>query len=470
MPIRDQIKNYPFAVDFSGTNGGIIIPNSPSLNMTDFFAAEKKVYVIPGKAQTLIDNSQTGATFSYYLAIGVDGSMIFYSTIGGVSRNLINVAAPVKPYAWNDYAVSYDGAKITLFANGRIVTTLACTGSLGVNSGVLRINQYWSGAFDLQGLDCLTRIYHTNTFVLKDHQRTVNNKDPRSTLLSTAVLNLDYSAGTGTSVPDLSSSANHGVFARAIWSTNTPSKARVVAPARNVPDRVTPPARNTINDPEDISIIYKLLDIRVDLNPELVSGVSDGVVLSTLPDGSGYGRDAISSGSLRPTFYNSTPAELLNGHPTIKFNGANQMQIASGIPSNPGVTIIIIGKSNSGSASNYFADGFLFNRRVIYRASSQIRIYAGNNVFGGIMPNAAYGIITGMFNSTGSSVGYNYLDAPGDCGLISDTGLTIGNSSGAGAGVGLDGSIARVIVANGVNYSNDVLTQVRLALSSYYNI
>ncbi len=470
MPIRDQIKNYPFSVDFSGVSGGIIIPNAPSLNMTDFFALEKRVYVIPGKAQIMVDNSQSGTTFSYYLALGVDGSMSFYSTIGGVSRNLVNIPAPTKPYAWNDYAVSYDGAKITLMCNGRIVTTLACTGSLGVNSGVLRINQYWSGAFDLQGLDCLTRIYHTNTFVLKDHQRTVNNKDPRSTLLSTAVLNLDYSAGTGTSVPDLSAFANNGTFARAIWSTYTPSKSRGLAPARNVPDRVTPPARNTINDPEDISIIYKLLDIRADLNPELVTAVSDGTVLSTLPDGSGNGRDATASGALRPIFYKSTLAELLNGHPTVKFNGSNAMTIASGIPTNPGVTIIIVGKSNSGLASNYFADGFLFNRRIIYRSGGQIRIYAGNTVFGDLLANATYGIIAGLFNGANSSVGLNYRDFTGDCGLVSDTGLTLGNSAGASAGVGLDGSIARVIIANGTNYSNDTLTQVRQALSSYYNI
>ena len=470
MAIRDVIKNYPYAIDFSAPNGGIIIANSPSLNMTDYFAIERKVYVVPGKSQVLIDNSTLGVTNSYYLSIGPDGTLSFYSTIGGSPANILNIACPIKYYAFNDFAIAYNGSRLNIMANGRVVATASVTGAFGVNTGPLRLNQYWSGAVPVEGLDVLTRMYHTNAYTVKDHQRTVNNKEPTASLSATCVLNLDYSAGSGTSLPDLSGNGNAGVFARGVWSTITPSKSRNTSPARNAPDRNTTVSRNPIVDPENISAIYKLLDIQADLNPELLTSLADGALVDTLIDGSGYGRNATASGSLRPTLYKTTASELLNGKPTLKFNGNNAMTIASGLPTNPGVTIIIIGKSNSGAASNYFADGYNLNRRVIYRTGGQVRLYAGNNVLGDNLANATYGIITAMFNSANSNVGVNYKDYPGDCGVLTDVGITLGNSSGASSGVGLLGSIARVIIANGVNYSTDILSQVRAILSNYYNI
>ena len=145
MP-RTALKNNSFGMLMSTDSSGVLVANSPTLNPTDFFAFEISALLHRGVGCILVDNSSSGVINSYFLSW--DGSSLgFYSTIGGVEKNITNIRSPAfKLGDHNDISVFYNGQKIVLMANGAFLTSLSVTGTLGTNSGQLRVGPYYNGS------------------------------------------------------------------------------------------------------------------------------------------------------------------------------------------------------------------------------------------------------------------------------------------------------------------------------------
>lgn len=214
------------------TNAGILVNNTASLNPTDYVALEIWCKPVPGQNIVLFDNSTSGVTNSYFLLVGGDGSLAWYSTIGGIVKNIIGTTGKLRQWQWNFVSATYDGTNITLMANGSVFATLAATGTLGTNSGQLRIGQYYNTGVPVQGWITQPRIYHRNDYTIATHRlRYYNNRDD-ATMRAGLVLDMPCNEGGGTSVADVSGQGNNGTFSRAIWNTATPFTDRFII--RNV--------------------------------------------------------------------------------------------------------------------------------------------------------------------------------------------------------------------------------------------
>lgn len=75
-----------------------------------------------------------------------------------------------------------------------------------------------------------------------------------------------------------------------------------------------------------------------------IVGVADGASLASWPDMSGNHYDlAQATGANQPTFYSSTAAQLINGHPAVRFDGTASFMVASGFPNtSPPYTIFVV--------------------------------------------------------------------------------------------------------------------------------
>ena len=217
------------------TGAGILVNNAASLNPTDYVALEAWVKPIltnasPSPATTFLaifDNSQAGATFSYFLDVLSDGRLRWYSTIGGVAKNIVATTTAIQLNRWSFISAHYNGSVIEIFANGQLMGTLAASGALGTNSGQLRIGQYFSTAS--AGRICAPRVYHSNQYSLAFHRARYydNLEDP--TMNATLVLNMPMNEGGLSTVADVSGLGNNGAFTRAIWDNLVPlSNDRVI--------------------------------------------------------------------------------------------------------------------------------------------------------------------------------------------------------------------------------------------------
>lgn len=222
MP-RSIVRTIPFSVDVA-TNAGILVNNAASLNPTNVVALEAWFKMTPYQPIVIFDNSQTGITNSYFLSAGTNGKVSWFSTIGGVSKNINGVGA-LRFYDWNFISGFYDGTNVVLCLNGSQVGILAATGAMGTNSGQLRIGQYYNAGVPIIGKVARPRIYN-RIYTLRDHQERLYNDLDNATMRSGLVLDMPLNEGSGSSVADISGFGNNGTFSRAIWSADTPWKAR----------------------------------------------------------------------------------------------------------------------------------------------------------------------------------------------------------------------------------------------------
>lgn len=223
MP-RFKQRTNPYSVDYA-TAAGVLVANSSSLNPTDVVALEAWVRPQAAISSIVFDNSQSGVTLSYFLSIdGANGRVSWFSTIGGVSRNIVNVFS-VKPGVWNFVGASYDGSVVNVYVNGSTVSTLSTSGSLGVNTGQLRIGQYVNAGVPSFGRLLLPRVYH-RAYTLTDHQQRYYENRDDAVMRSGLVLEMLMTEGSGSSVADTSGQSNNGTFSRAVWFADTPFKDR----------------------------------------------------------------------------------------------------------------------------------------------------------------------------------------------------------------------------------------------------
>jgi hypothetical protein len=458
------IRNNSYGILMSTNTSGVIVNNSPSLNPTDYFALEISALLHRGIGCILVDNSSNGTMNSYFLSW--DGiSLAFYSTIGGIARNITNIRSPAfRLDDHNDISVFYNGAKIIVMANGVYITALTVTGALGTNSGDLRIGQYYNGAVASRTVLSAYRFYHTDQYTAKSHRMRVfeNKEDPAIT--GTCMLNLGM-VGSGTTVPDLSGNGNNGTVSGTTWTTNVPGKARATASARTPKTTWTPATRTVKPNREGIfGKLYVKMFLDSDTLPKNIANAS---ALTAWPDCSGRGSVPNSTGASRPTFYKTTTAELCNGKPAVSWNGTTQLLTTTLNVLGPPFTVFMVARTDADSFNQYFMDGNVFNQLVMYRLSGALRIYAGINVGPIAMPNATWSLLSATYNGAGSFVGLGSTEVSGNSGALTAQGITLGNSAGGGAGTGLNGNIALVIVADGT-YSAAVRTEMRNEIVKMY--
>lgn len=220
-------RNIISALDVA-TGAGILISNATSLNPTDYVVLEIWAKPVSGWNLVLFDNSTSGFTDSYFLTITTDGSLSWYSTIGGVTKNIVAVGTKLSFNQWHFISATYDGSNITIMADGSVISTIAATGALGTNSGQLRIGTYYNTGVPNQGLVAQPRIYHRNDYTINTHRARYFYGTDDATMRATLVLDMPTAEAGGTVVNDVSGLANHGTFSRAVWSCNTPLQDRIL--------------------------------------------------------------------------------------------------------------------------------------------------------------------------------------------------------------------------------------------------
>lgn len=242
MP-RYKIRDYPYAIRVATANG-ILCANAVSLNPTDVIGVEIYVYPMSGNGMLLFDNSNNGVTNSYFVALSATGDLLWFSTIGGVAKNILTTTPKLPMYAWSLVSAEYDGANINLIARGVVVGVLPATGAMGVNPGQLRVGQYWNSGVPSVGFLTKPRAYH-RAYGLTDHNDRLYDDRDDAVMRSNIVLDMPITEGSGTAIADNSGQANNGTYALNSWTTNTPFKARsdvanrVTANRSNASGRVT---------------------------------------------------------------------------------------------------------------------------------------------------------------------------------------------------------------------------------------
>lgn len=214
------------------SNGGISVPNQSALNPTAAVTVECWVYFfsIGATGSILFDNSTTGVTNSYYLAIGSNGKLLWYSTIGGFSENIIGGSSVISLNSWNHVVGVYDGAHVYLYINGvQDATSLSATGALGTNSNSLYIFQYYSGGLSFEnGYMTGIRVYNRGLTPTDVLDRYYKNRDDAA-MRTGLVLEYILSNPSSTSVVDTSGNNFTGTFTGASYSRFTPFSNRASA-------------------------------------------------------------------------------------------------------------------------------------------------------------------------------------------------------------------------------------------------
>jgi len=233
---RFVIRDIPYSTYINGVDGAapnaLSFANSPSLNPTAAVAVE--IWFKPigtPKSYRLFDNSQAGTTDSYFVSGDANGRISWFTTIGGVARNLVNSGSlRVKWNEWNCFCGTYTGSAVYLYLNGQKFTEeiTGISGTLGVNTGILRVGAYFSGAL---GITFLGNVYRPRIYAagmtLAEHQDRYYRNITSPALQAALALDCAMAEGSGSTIADLSGNGNTGTLnASASWASNTPFKAR----------------------------------------------------------------------------------------------------------------------------------------------------------------------------------------------------------------------------------------------------
>jgi hypothetical protein len=235
VPFKSEFiqRNANAAILANGADGAagniLSIPFSATLNPTAAVTVEIWFRPTALKAGILFDNSTVGLTNSYFLSMGANGSMSWFSTIGGLSKNIVGTAKKAKFFEWNCVSATYNGSAVLIFLNGsQLAETLAASGALGTNSGPLRIGAYFSGGISatFQGNLSQPRVYAAGC-TLAEHQDRYYRSITSTALQAGLVLDLNTQLGAGSTVTDLSGLGNHATMgASASWTSDSPFKSR----------------------------------------------------------------------------------------------------------------------------------------------------------------------------------------------------------------------------------------------------
>ncbi len=235
MP-RSVVRNIPYTILISGADGAannaLSCAFSASLNPTA--AVTYEVWFNPQgsrKAFVLMDNSVAGVTTSPLIIIGSNGSISWYSTINGTTRNIVNATSKLVNWGEsNMLTATYTGSAINLLLNGEKLTEeiTGLSGAIGANSGSLRWGAYFSGGSGLtmQGYLYRPRLYAAGC-TLAEHRARYFSNVTSNALQAALRLDCAMTEGSGSTSADVSGNGNTVTLgASASWSTVSPGKNR----------------------------------------------------------------------------------------------------------------------------------------------------------------------------------------------------------------------------------------------------
>ncbi|NQU40996.1 MAG: hypothetical protein HQ523_13680 [Lentisphaerae bacterium] len=145
-----KIGRMDLALEFDGTNDGIVVADAAALDLTNSLAISAWVYQAPeASTNTQIILAKNGA---YTLSLEGRHPTL---RIQGVSPASMTVSNLIAHKRWTHLAATYDGTHMALYADGLQIGTTNATGTLAVNSSVLGIahdptltNGYFGGMID----------------------------------------------------------------------------------------------------------------------------------------------------------------------------------------------------------------------------------------------------------------------------------------------------------------------------------
>jgi hypothetical protein len=136
---------------FNGSSNWVTIPDANSLDLTTGMTLEAWVKPsTPDGFKTIILKERSGGlAYSMYAANDTDGPPAAFLNFGSSSDQTVSGSAVLPLNAWSHLAVTYDGATMSLYANGVLVGSSSFTGSMVSTSGALRLggNSIWGDFF-----------------------------------------------------------------------------------------------------------------------------------------------------------------------------------------------------------------------------------------------------------------------------------------------------------------------------------
>lgn len=228
---RRSILYTPFSmVGAASTTSGITIPNSASLNPTAAVTVRIRLMKLgPNTYHSLFDNSQGGMTNSYFFDYYEGAGFRWYSTIGGISRNIVGTTYRLPDGVWVDAIATYTGSAVYIYVNGvKLAEEITgISGALGTNSNQLCIGRTWNalaaGAF--RGYLNRPMIFNVGCTLQEAKDMYFANKFSAA-LTAGKVLDFQMLEGSGTSLADASATGAVGTMGAAMsWSAQyTPFK------------------------------------------------------------------------------------------------------------------------------------------------------------------------------------------------------------------------------------------------------
>ncbi|OGJ46862.1 hypothetical protein A2229_00230 [Candidatus Peregrinibacteria bacterium RIFOXYA2_FULL_33_7] len=182
------------ALSFDGVDDYLRVPNSSFINPTDEITLEAWINLEP--------NPDTGSQvimtkqFAYELTVLNNGVLRPGITNENGQRVVFNISYPIKFYRWNHVVITYNGALIRAFVNGKLVGEKTQTGKILINNKDLTIGGI-NGAFLTKGKIDEIRIYG----------RALNDKEIKDSYEKTNAVNYlfnyrneltEVESGTGT--------------------------------------------------------------------------------------------------------------------------------------------------------------------------------------------------------------------------------------------------------------------------------
>lgn len=145
------------ALDFDGSSDTVDLPESASLDLSGTTDATVAAWVNPDTAATA--NGQRIVAIGSTVVIGITASGEYFGYAhDGSSFNQVN-GPSVTTGAWQHVAVTYDGANVRLYVNGKLEGTTPATGNLRTYTGNNAIGSRGDGARELDGQIDDPRVY-----------------------------------------------------------------------------------------------------------------------------------------------------------------------------------------------------------------------------------------------------------------------------------------------------------------------
>lgn len=239
---RLALRSTPYSISsIASTTAGLTIPNTAALNPTSAVTLCVWVYMRVKNSSTssIFDNSNVGTTNSYFFDYLNDATGLrWYSTIGGVAKNITTTAFRMKVGEWYFLTATYTGSAVYLYVNGvKLPEELTgISGSLGTNPGQLCIGRSWNS---LDNSAFVGNIYRPMIFnvgcTLQEHQDMYYSNKFSTALAAGKVLDLAMTEGSGSTIADTSpTGATATIGGASAWaSAVTPFKTRSAASSRS---------------------------------------------------------------------------------------------------------------------------------------------------------------------------------------------------------------------------------------------